>query len=73
MEALYNAGDMDADLLVVERQRDVDIPKCRSDVELSRPHPLEAYTSVRRQQNRAGNRPPVQAFARRWEEHLKEW
>ena len=59
MEALYNAGDMDADLLVVLNDNEMSISRnVGAYVELSRPHPLRkgVYQRARRQQNRAGNR-----------------
>ena len=74
MEALYNAGDMDADLLVVLNDNEMSISRNVGAMSnyLARILSGRAYTSVREGSKTVlGTAPPVQAFARRWEEHLK--
>lgn len=74
MEALYNAGGMDADLLVVLNDNEMSISRNVGAMSnyLARILSGKAYTSVREGSKTVlGTAPPVQAFARRWEEHLK--
>ena len=74
MEALYNAGDMDADLLVVLNDNEMSISRNVGAMSnyLARILSGRAYTSVREGSKTVlGTAPHVQAFARRWEEHLK--
>ena len=74
MEALYNAGGMDADLLVVLNDNEMSISRNVGTMSnyLARILSGKAYTSVREGSKTVlGTAPPVQAFARRWEEHLK--
>ena len=74
MEALYNAGGMDADLLVVLNDNEMSISRNVGAMSnyLARILSGRAYTSVREGSKTVlGTAPPVQAFARRWEEHLK--
>ena len=74
MEALYNAGGMDADLLVILNDNEMSISRNVGAMSnyLARILSGKAYTSVREGSKTVlGTAPPVQAFARRWEEHLK--
>ncbi|HCX86710.1 MAG TPA: 1-deoxy-D-xylulose-5-phosphate synthase [Gammaproteobacteria bacterium] len=74
MEALYNAGDMDADLLVILNDNEMSISRNVGAMSnyLARILSGRAYTSVREGSKTVlGTAPPVRAFARRWEEHLK--
>ncbi|HCK75596.1 MAG TPA: 1-deoxy-D-xylulose-5-phosphate synthase, partial [Gammaproteobacteria bacterium] len=74
MEALYNAGAMDADLLVILNDNEMSISRNVGAMSnyLARILSGRAYTSVREGSKTVlGTAPPVQAFARRWEEHLK--
>ena len=74
MEALYNAGDMDANLLVILNDNEMSISRNVGAMSnyLARILSGRAYTTVREGSKTVlGTAPPVQAFARRWEEHLK--
>ena len=74
MEALYNAGDMDADILVVLNDNEMSISRNVGAMSnyLARILSGRAYTTVRAGSKTVlGTAPPMQAFARRWEEHLK--
>jgi 1-deoxy-D-xylulose-5-phosphate synthase len=74
MEALYNAGDMDANLLVILNDNEMSISRNVGAMSnyLARILSGRAYTTVREGSKTVlGTAPPVQAFVRRWEEHLK--
>ncbi|MCP4829657.1 MAG: 1-deoxy-D-xylulose-5-phosphate synthase [Proteobacteria bacterium] len=74
MEALYNAGDLDANLLVILNDNEMSISRNVGAMSnyLARILSGRAYTTVREGSKTVlGTAPPVQAFARRWEEHLK--
>ncbi|XXK21405.1 1-deoxy-D-xylulose-5-phosphate synthase [Arenicellales bacterium nBUS_48] len=74
MEALNNAGDLDANLLVVLNDNEMSISRNVGALSnyLARILSGRAYTSAREGSKTVlGTVPPVQAFARRWEEHLK--
>lgn len=74
MEALYNAGGIDADLLVILNDNEMSISRNVGAMSnyLARILSGKAYTSVREGSKTVlSTAPPVQAFARRWEEHLK--
>ncbi len=74
MEALNNAGDLDANLLVILNDNEMSISRNVGALSnyLARILSGRAYTTVREGSKTVlGTAPPVQAFARRWEEHLK--
>ena len=74
MEALYNAGDLDPNLLVILNDNEMSISRNVGAMSnyLARILSGRAYTTVREGSKTVlGTAPPVQAFARRWEEHLK--
>ncbi|MBT4356144.1 MAG: 1-deoxy-D-xylulose-5-phosphate synthase [Proteobacteria bacterium] len=74
MEALNNAGDLDANLLVVLNDNEMSISRNVGALSnyLARILSGRAFTSAREGSKTVlGTVPPVQAFARRWEEHLK--
>ena len=74
MEALNNAGDLDANLLVILNDNEMSISRNVGAMSnyLARILSGRAYTTVREGSKTVlGTAPPVQAFARRWEEHLK--
>ena len=73
-EALNNAGDVDADLLVILNDNDMSIsPNVGAmSTYLARVLSGKAYTSVREGSKTVlGTLPPVKNLARRWEEHMK--
>lgn len=74
MEALNNAGDIDADLLVVLNDNDMSISPNVGAISnyLARILSGRAYSTVREGSKTVlGTVPPVRALARRWEEHMK--
>lgn len=73
-EALNNAGDMDADLLVVLNDNDMSISPNVGAISnyLARILSGQAYTTVRGGSKTVlSTMPPVHDLARRWEEHMK--
>jgi 1-deoxy-D-xylulose-5-phosphate synthase len=74
MEALNNAGAMDTDLLVILNDNEMSISRNVGALSnyLARILSGRTYTTVRAGSKTVlGTMPPMQAFARRWEEHLK--
>ena len=74
MEALYNAGDLGANLLVILNDNEMSISRNVGAMSnyLARILSGKAYTTVREGSKTVlGTVPPMRAFARRWEEHLK--
>jgi 1-deoxy-D-xylulose-5-phosphate synthase len=74
MEALNNAGAMDTDLLVILNDNEMSISRNVGALSnyLARILSGRTYTTMRTGSKTVlGTIPPVQAFARRWEEHLK--
>ena len=74
MEALNNAGVMDTDLLVILNDNEMSISRNVGALSnyLARILSGRTYTTVRAGSKTVlGTMPPMQAFARRWEEHLK--
>jgi 1-deoxy-D-xylulose-5-phosphate synthase len=74
MEALNNAGDMDTDLLVILNDNEMSISRNVGALSnyLARILSGRTYTTVRAGSKTVlGTMPPMQALARRWEEHLK--
>ncbi len=73
-EALNNAGDMDANLLVVLNDNDMSISKNVGAMSnhLARILSGKVYTSMREGgKTMLGSLPPMRDLARRWEEHMK--
>jgi 1-deoxy-D-xylulose-5-phosphate synthase len=73
-EALNNAGDMDANLLVILNDNDMSISPNVGALRnyLARLLSGKAYTGLRKgAKDVLQNVPPVQDLARRWEEHMK--
>jgi 1-deoxy-D-xylulose-5-phosphate synthase len=73
-EALNNAGDMDANLLVILNDNDMSISPNVGALRnhLARILSGKAYTGMRKgAKGVLQNVPPVQDLARRWEEHMK--
>jgi 1-deoxy-D-xylulose-5-phosphate synthase len=74
-EALNNAGDLDADLLVILNDNDMSISPNVGAMSnyLSRILSGRAYTSVREGSKTVLSTlpPPVKSLAKRWEEHMK--
>lgn len=73
-EALNNAGDMDADILVILNDNDMSISPNVGALKnyLTRLMTSPAVTSVRKGTKKAlEGIPPVRDYARRWEEHIK--
>ena len=74
MEALNNAGDMDSDILVILNDNEMSISKNVGALSnyLARILSGRTYTTVREGSKTVlGTLPPMQALARRWEEHMK--
>ena len=74
MEALNNAGAMETDLLVILNDNEMSISRNVGALSnyLARILSGRTYTTVRAGSKTVlGTMPPMQAFARRWEEHLK--
>jgi len=74
IEALNNAGAMDTDLLVILNDNEMSISRNVGALSnyLARILSGRTYTTVRAGSKTVlGTMPPVQALARRWEEHLK--
>ncbi len=74
MEALNNAGDMDSDILVILNDNEMSISKNVGALSnyLARILSGRTYTTVREGSKTVlGTVPPMQALARRWEEHMK--
>ena len=74
MEALNNAGAVDTDLLVILNDNEMSISRNVGALSnyLARILSGRTYTTVRAGSKTVlGTMPPMQAFARRWEEHLK--
>ena len=73
-EALNNAGDMDANIIVILNDNDMSISNNVGAMNnyLTRLMTGPAVSSVRRSTKKAlGVIPPVRDYARRWEEHIK--
>lgn len=73
-EALNNAGDMDANVLVILNDNDMSISPNVGALKnyLTKLMTGPTVTSVRRGTKKAlGGIPPVRDYARRWEEHIK--
>jgi len=74
MEALFNAGDMDANLLVILNDNEMSISPNVGALSnyLARILSGRTYTSVREGSKTVlSTLPPVKDLARRWEEHMK--